>query len=133
MKIGEVAQATQTSLAAIRFYESVRLLPPPSRSGSNYRIYETAHVKRLAFIRRCRAFDMTLEEIRRLLEVIDSPGKTCDAVNRVLDAHIEDVAKRIQDLNVLSGDLNALRALCDEGRPVDRCGILGELSDADNG
>ena len=64
MRIGEVAQATGTSIETIRYYEREGLLPAPARSEGNYRIYEAAHVDRLLFIRHCRRLDMTQDEIR---------------------------------------------------------------------
>lgn len=130
MKIGDVAGATRTQVATIRFYEREGLLPVPKRSGSNYRVYGDAHVERLSFIRHCRALDMSLDEIRVLLHAKDSPGRTCDEVNALLDIHIEQVGKRIRDLRVLDRELRALRDLCGAGRAADQCGILNELSNA---
>ena len=45
----------------------------PARTQGNYRAYDAAHVQRLQFIRRCRALDMTLDEVRALLQFIDTP------------------------------------------------------------
>ena len=117
-------------MATIRFYEREGLLPPTKRSGSNYRIYGTAHVERLSFIRHCRTLDMSLTEIRELIRVKHSPGTTCDEVNSLLDVHIEQVGKRICDLRVLDQELRALRDLCGVGRAAEQCGILNELSNA---
>lgn len=57
MKIGELAQATDTPAATIRFYEREGLMPAAARSAANYRHYGPAHVQRLALIRRCRGLD----------------------------------------------------------------------------
>ncbi len=67
MKIGELAQATQTDIQTIRFYEREKLLRPLGRTAGNYRIYDESDVHRLAFIRHCRSLDMSLDEIRLLL------------------------------------------------------------------
>ena len=72
MKIGELAKAAQTQTETIRFYEREGLLPAAPRTDSNYRSYGQAHVERLTLIRRCRALDMNLDEIRALLKVWDS-------------------------------------------------------------
>lgn len=79
MKIGELAKLTDCQVETIRYYEKEGLLPPPARSDGNYRLYTQAHTERLVFIRNCRSLDMTLEEIRSLLGLRDSPGTSAKA------------------------------------------------------
>jgi len=76
MKIGELAQRTNTPVETIRYYEREGLLAEPVRSEANYRVYEDAHAQRLSFIRHCRGLDMTLEEIRVLLRFKDARWKS---------------------------------------------------------
>lgn len=77
MKIGELANLTQTQVETIRYYEREGLLPETARTGGNYRIYGDAHAARLSFIRHCRGLDMTLDEIRILLHFKDAPSENC--------------------------------------------------------
>jgi Cd(II)/Pb(II)-responsive transcriptional regulator len=128
MKIGELADATGTPVVTVRFYEQEGLLPVPARTSSNYRIYGSEHVDRLAFIRHCRSLDMTLEEIRLLLGFKDAPQADCGAVNALLDAHIDHVAERIQELKSLEKELKALRSQCEDIQAGKDCGILSTLS-----
>ena len=128
MKIGELATHTGTLVETIRFYEREGLLPAPSRSGGNYRMYEDGHVRRLAFIRQCRVLDMTLDEIRKLLRYMDAPDEDCGEVNSLLDEHIDHLAHRIRELKVLERDLKQLRSQCGLARQAKDCGILGELT-----
>lgn len=131
MKIGELATATGTLVETVRFYEREGLLPAPSRSGGNYRVYDEAHVARVAFIRRCRTLDMNLDEIRTLLRFKDAPADDCGEVNTLLDEHIGHVATRIKELRKLEVELRALRATCTEAQTAVQCGILKKLSDSD--
>ena len=85
MKIGELAKLTDTQVETVRYYEREGLLPAPARSDGNYRLYTQAHVERLSFIRNCRSLDMTLEEIRSLLSLRDSPQDQCESVNALID------------------------------------------------
>ena len=101
MKIGELARLAQCSVETVRYYEKAGLLPPAARSDSNYRHYGDAHVARLRFIRNCRALDMTHEEVRALLGLVDQPENSCSGVNRVLDEHIAHVDVRIRELRLL--------------------------------
>lgn len=130
MKIGALAEATGTPVETIRFYEREGLLPPPARADNNYRVYLPAHVERLSFIRQCRNLDMTLDEIRTLIALRESPAPDCGEINALLDAHIGHVAQRIRELRTLEKDLEALRARCSTPHALAECGILEGLDQA---
>ena len=124
MKIGELAKLTDCQVETIRYYEKEGLLPPPARTDANYRVYTQAHTERLIFIRNCRSLDMTLEEIRSLLGLRDSPQDQCESVNALIDEHIHHVKARIDGLLALQVQLLDLRQRCGGG---DHCGILQQL------
>ena len=130
MKIGELAEVTGTAVETIRFYEREALLPPAARAENNYRMYLPEHVERLAFIRRCRTLDMTLDEVRSLLKLRQEPAQSCDEINALLDAHMDHVAHRIKELEALALELKAIRAHCATPRAMADCGILHELQSA---
>ena len=128
MKIGELARLAQCTVETVRYYEKAGLLPSPARSGSNYRHYGDAHVARLRFIRNCRALDMTHDEVRALLRVVDQPENDCDGVNKVLDEHIAHVDVRINELNQLKQQLVALRQSCNGTQSIVACSIVRGLN-----
>jgi len=128
MRIGELAKRADCPVETIRYYEKERLLPAPRRSAANYRDYGGPHLERLAFIRRCRSFDMSLPEIRQLLEAIERPGADCGPVDALLDEHIGHVAARIAELQALKDELDAIRAHCAGGQPAKACGIVATLA-----
>ncbi|MES2412949.1 MAG: Cd(II)/Pb(II)-responsive transcriptional regulator [Pseudomonadota bacterium] len=130
MKIGELAHAAGTQSETIRYYERAGLLPEAARTEANYRDYHPIHIQRLAFIRHCRSLDMTLEEIRTLLQFKDAPEENCERVNALLDEHIGHVATRINELKILQKDLKALREQCTTDRIASECGILNHLEEA---
>lgn len=66
LTIGQVAQRAGVRPSAIRYYESIALLPPPERSGGQRR-YEPAVLDRLAFIGAARKLGFSLAEIQTLL------------------------------------------------------------------
>ena len=127
MKIGELAKLTDCQVETIRYYEREGLLPEPARSDGNYRLYTQTHVERLTFVRNCRSLDMTLEEIRSLLSLRDSPQDQCESVNALVDEHIQHVKARIDGLLVLQAQLLDLRQRCGEGPDIEQCGILQRL------
>lgn len=130
MKIGQLATAASTPVETIRYYERIGLLPAPARDTSNFRIYETAHLERLRFIRYCRSLDMSLDEVRVLLHFRDAPADDCADVNALLDEHIGHVVTRIDELRQLQTQLEELRRRCVRIQDTDQCGILTGLSRA---
>ncbi|MGN5517600.1 Cd(II)/Pb(II)-responsive transcriptional regulator [Halopseudomonas sp. Lyrl_26] len=126
MKIGELAARTGCQPVTIRYYEQAGLLPVPPRSEGNYRVYTRAHEERLLFIRNCRALDMSLDEIRQLLDYQDNPSGDCSEINALVEAHIEHVSSRIKVLQQLQDKLVALRQRCAGAGPS--CSILQELT-----
>jgi Cd(II)/Pb(II)-responsive transcriptional regulator len=128
VKIGGLAALTGCSVQSIRYYEKEKLLPPTRRSEGNFRLYGSATVEQLKFIKHCRSLDLSLVEIRQLIELNLQPGMQCDDVNNMVDAHIEQVALRIKELQHLQKQLNSLRDSCSINRTVKECGILKNLS-----
>jgi Cd(II)/Pb(II)-responsive transcriptional regulator len=129
LRIGELAKKADCLVPTIRFYESEALLPAPARSEGNFRLYNDVHLQRLLFIRRCRAKDMTLDEIRQLLNVRDRPELDCGEVNALVDSHITQVRTQIRDLRELERELTELRRKCNSARTARECGILNSLAE----
>ena len=127
MRIGELAKSVQLGVDAIRFYERVGLLPEPERTASNYHTYSNFHVEQLAFIRRCRGLDMSLDEIRALLQFCAEPQRQCDGVNEMVDDHIAEVETRIVELQRLAKELKRMRTLCRVPGKAKNCQVLKSL------
>jgi len=77
--IGHLSRQTGCKVTTIRYYEKIGLLPEPGRSDRNTRVYEQAHLDRLAFIRHCRELGFAQEAVRELLELTDHPDQSCEA------------------------------------------------------
>ena len=129
MRIGELGKKADCLVQTVRFYESEGLLPEPARSEGNFRLYDEVHLQRLLFIRRCRAKDMTLDEIRQLLNLRDRPELGCGEVNALVDAHIAQVRAKMKELRALERELMDLRRSCDSARTSRECGILNSLAE----
>lgn len=127
MRIGELSQATGVDIETIRYYEKAGLLPAPGREANGYRRYRPEHLERLAFIRHCRALDMPLDAVRRLLDYVAHPEAECGDINRLIDAQLARVRARLQSMLALENQLAALRARCGENHSARECGILQEL------
>jgi len=83
LRIGDLAGRTGTSAPTIRYYEQIGLLRHATRQSGNHRVYTREDVERLTFIRRCREFDFSIEQVRVLVSLLDDPkilgdlGKHC--------------------------------------------------------
>ena len=134
MRIKELSLATGVEVETIRYYEKQKLLPMPARRDNGYRDYTQEHLDRLAFVRHCRALEMPLADIRRLLNALDAPGEPQPDVDRLVQEQIERVRARLASMRALEKQLLLLQASCghcdEEGTD---CGILHELVAAAHG
>ncbi|UUA74949.1 Cd(II)/Pb(II)-responsive transcriptional regulator [Cellvibrio sp. QJXJ] len=128
MKIGALAKQIGLSVQTIRFYEQEGLVSVPQRTEGNYRLYDAESLRQLGFIKQCRNLGLTLDEIRELIRYQTTPDEACGEINRIIDAHVQEVDSRITEFTALRGQLNALRIQCNTNRVVKDCGILHALT-----
>jgi DNA-binding transcriptional MerR regulator len=134
MRIKELARATGLDVDTIRYYERQGLLPAPARRDNGYRDCAPAHLERLAFIRHCRALEMPLADIRRLLGALDAPATAGQDVDALVQAQLDRVRVRLQSMQALEQQLLLLLKRCNGQHPPDgACGILQELVAAAHG
>ena len=98
MMIGELSNRTGCIVETIRFYERIGIMPDPPRSPGGQRIYNDEHEKRLTFIRRGNELGFSLKEVREMLGMVDGGDYSCDDIQAIAVAHIEDVKHKIADL-----------------------------------
>lgn len=134
MRIGELSQATGVDIETIRFYEKSGLLPSPAREANGYRDYGQPQLERLAFIRHCRALDMSLADVSLLLAALNEGApERLAAVDGLVDAQLAKVRARLASMKALEKQLAALRARCDSDHAHHGCGVLEELVAAAHG
>lgn len=127
----DLVKKTDLSADSIRFYEKKNLIQPTLRGDNNYRYYDDEALKRLIFIQRCRALDLSLKEIQRLIELEQQPDQDCNAVNELIDHHLEQVDAKIAELQRFQLQLQQLRQSCNTQSTIDHCNILKRLEAED--
>ncbi len=127
----DLVKRTDLSADSIRFYEKKNLIRPTLRGDNNYRYYDDEALKRLIFIKRCRALDLSLKEIERLIELEQQPDQDCNAVNQIIDHHLEQVDAKIAELQNFQLQLQELRQSCNSQSTIDHCNILKKLEAQD--
>jgi DNA-binding transcriptional MerR regulator len=130
--IGQLARVTGCKVPTIRYYEQIGLLPAPRRSAGNQRLYGSEHLQRLDFIQHCRELGFSQAAVRQLFKLTDQPDRTCEAVDAIARAHLEDVNRRIARLTSLKLELERMIESCCGGR-VDNCRIIETLADHSHG
>lgn len=127
LRIGDLARQTATKVETIRWYEKVGLLPAPTRTGGNYRVYGNAELTRLSFIRRARDLGFSLDQVRKLFDLASDAAAECDDVHASASAHIVEIDRKLADLTALRHELTTMVISCKGGR-VDQCRILEALA-----
>ncbi len=144
MRIGELAEKVQLSPKTIRYYELIGLVPAPGRGENAYRLYSTAAVDRLRFIRRAKALGLSLEEIREIASyALDGHCVTLQShLQDLLQAKLAETESRIAELTLfkeqlegfcreLSGD--SPRKLITQGPPSSSGAACACLDQGDKG
>ena len=73
LTIGKLSKTAGVKVPTIRYYEEIGLLPEAERSAGNQRLYGTATMDRLTFIRHARELGFTLEAIRDSAQPVRYP------------------------------------------------------------
>jgi len=131
LTIGALAAQTACNVASIRYYEEIGLMPKASRGPGGHRVYRKADLRRLLFIRRCRDFQFSIEQVRELLDLIGNPERDCSAAMNLAKNHLVVVRKKLFELRALEKGLAQLAEGCSSkcaGGPISGCIILEDLS-----
>lgn len=98
MKIAEVSQRFGISLDTLRYYERIGLLPPVKRNGSGIREYDEQDLRWIDFIQCMKRAGLPLDSLREYVQLVQQGDETIPARKEILQAHREQLAKRIQEL-----------------------------------
>ncbi len=130
LTIGVLASETRCSVPTIRYYEEIGLLPEADRRPGGHRIYREADQRRLMFIRRCRDFGFSIEQIRELLALAGS-DRDCTAARDLAQDHLAEVRRKLKELRALERSLKQFVKDCNTrclGGPAGACVILEDLA-----
>lgn len=111
MEIRDLAVRTGVPAKTIRYYESIRVLPPPERKPNGYRLYREADVERVRFVAGARSLGFSLDDIAEILALRDRREAPCRVVLDLVEQKARHVARRIEALQRLEVDLRQLHQL----------------------
>jgi MerR family transcriptional regulator, redox-sensitive transcriptional activator SoxR len=111
LNIGELARSVGINTSAIRYYESIGLLPKPPRQ-SGWRKYDPAIVDRLKVIHTAREVGFSLEEIHTLLYRFLKTAQPSSRWQKL-------ARRKLPELNAIIERATALKFLIEAGLDCD--------------
>ena len=123
---GRLAKAASVNIETIRYYETIGLMPVPSRTQSGHRTYDKLDIRRLSFIRRGRELGFGVEEVRGLLALDAPQGSSCALAKDIAVSLLEKVRGKLADLARLEAILAESIAQCTSA-PMSQCPVLDML------
>ena len=129
--IGALAKAAGISTPAIRYYEEIGLLPPANRTASGQRHYDESDIGRLTFIKQCRDFGFSIQQVRVLLDLSISTERDCVETRDIAQAHLDEVRAKIVELRALETRLQRFVTRCNDaciGGPGSNCVIFKDMA-----
>ena len=111
MQIQELAHRTGVSAKAVRYYESIGLLPAPRRRPNGYREYGQTDIDRVKLVAGARNLDFSLGDIEEVLALRDRREAPCRVVLRLVEEKAGQIRQRIIQLQQLEVQLLQLYAI----------------------
>lgn len=118
VRIGEVSARTGLSVRTVRYYDLSGIVSPSKRSAGGFRLYSEADVERLELVKTLRPLDLSLDQVRELLEAMDrvraAEGNLdqhlshLSVVRTLADTRVESMRNQIAGLEELGRNLRAL-------------------------
>ena len=132
MNIGDAAKQSGVSAKTIRYYEDIGLIPPAVRAGNGYRHYSQSDVETLRFIQRSRHLGFSVKDVGGLLTLWRDKKRASADVKAMALSHIEEVERRIAELQSIRDTLHHLTDRC-HGDDRPDCPILEGIAGSDCG
>jgi MerR family transcriptional regulator, redox-sensitive transcriptional activator SoxR len=108
LTIGEVARRAGVASSAIRYYESLGLLPEPEREGGQRR-YDESVLGKLAFIGVAQTAGFSLREIKALVAGIDDGKGMGDQMRSLSSRKLGEVEALLERTKAMKGWLEVAR------------------------
>jgi MerR family transcriptional regulator, copper efflux regulator len=103
LTIGQMALRSGINAKAIRYYESIGLLPKASRSANGYRSFSQADLNRLILLRRLRLLGVSLDRLAPLLRAASDAQCTevQQEVLRLIAGRLAVIDEEMKELGLL--------------------------------
>jgi MerR family transcriptional regulator, copper efflux regulator len=128
LTIGQAAQKAGVGVETIRFYERKGLIKQPLRPISGgYRAYSSEIIRRIRFIRQAQELGFSLKEVADLLGLRADPGSDCAAVQIRARQKLDEVERKVAQLQEIGAALQQVIAACPSRGGLDGCSIIAAM------
>ena len=128
LTISEVAKRAGIRASAIRYYESIQLLPQPQRIGGRRR-YNPDVLRRISFIQVAQAAGLTIAEIQTLINELDNDmplSERWQALAHQKLVEVDALMRKVQGMKMIL--VNGLNCRCSNLEECIDCIIRAEAS-----
>jgi len=101
LTVTELANRSETTTHAVRYYSRMGLLRPERHPVNGYRLYRESEVNWLRFIRQAKKLGYTLNEIKEIMHDSDNGESPCPRVREILQRRIEENRKQLDEMEGL--------------------------------
>ena len=105
MKVSELAQRAGIAPSAVRWYESVGILPPATRQPNGYREYADDDLARLRLVVSLRRLGLGPEDAGRMARLCLERGQVDRDLAPLIAVQRQAIARQRDDLDRLDGEL----------------------------
>lgn len=133
MTISDLSRRSGCTPPTIRYYERIGLIARAARTSGGRRAFGSSDVERLLFVRRSRAFGMSIEQVRTLIEAAAAPAAGCGSARSLIQQRLDDIAAQRAELAKLEASLVDMAKRCDSGCGMgssEPCNIFDDLAAA---
>ncbi len=125
LSITALARKTGVSSKALRYWETLGLVPKASRSPTGYRLFPPQTPAYIAFVKRSKEMGLKLQQMRAVLGLARQGRSPCGEVEGWIDCRIRELETEIRSLCALQESLKGLHRdwsrASDSGSPSKGC------------
>ena len=133
LTISGLARQTGVSSKALRYWESLGLLPKAVRTHTGYRVFGRESLDYVRFIQKSKTLGLTLAEMSKLLDLARRGGNPCPEVMRWTERRLTVLEEQIRALSALHRRLKrryqkwSRRSPCPPDRCAEICYLIADL------
>ncbi|HEB93855.1 MAG TPA: MerR family transcriptional regulator [Gammaproteobacteria bacterium] len=99
--VSELATRASVTPDTVRHYVQIGLLQPRRNPDNGYKLFETADIHRLLFVRQAKSLGFTLNEIREILGHAQQGESPCPRVREIIHRRITENRRHLDELMTL--------------------------------
>jgi DNA-binding transcriptional MerR regulator len=101
MTVSELARRAGVTADTVRHYTRCGLLVPVRDKSNGYNCYSSGDLTRLLFIRKARLLGFSVGNVQDILKESSHGNSPCPKVRKLLDQHLQETRRKLEDLESL--------------------------------